>query len=183
MAGTAACGSIREYGRIFVAYVAPQGPAASCGPQSRRRDSLDQRRRRTSLAEARQKLAAGNTSFEIGVADGRVLRWLSASGPPRSVPVHATQLYSAIDAGLLALVLWFFFPFRRHDGEVFALLITVHPISRFFLEMIRRDEPGQFGTSLTISQWLSLAILALSVALWIYIERSPRNPPLPAAGA
>ena len=67
-----------------------------------------------------------------------------------------TQLYAAIDAGLLALVLWFYYPFRRRDGEVFALLITLHPISRFFLEMIRSDEPGQFGTGLTISQWLSL---------------------------
>src|SRR5256885_544272 len=81
-------------------------------------------------------------------------RWLSGRGPPRAGPVIGAQLSAAIDAVLLALVLWFFFPYRRHDGEVFALLVTLHPISRFFLEMIRRDEPGQFGTSLTISQWL-----------------------------
>jgi phosphatidylglycerol:prolipoprotein diacylglycerol transferase len=79
----------------------------------------------------------------------------------------------------LALVLWFFLPFRRHDGEVFALLLTIHPISRFLLEMIRSDEPGQFGTGWTISQWISIGLLALGIGLWIYIERQPRGSALP----
>jgi phosphatidylglycerol:prolipoprotein diacylglycerol transferase len=60
---------------------------------------------------------------------------------------------------------------------VFALLITLHPISRFVLEAIRDDEPGQFGTGLTISQLLSLAILAMACVLWWYIERQPRLVP------
>jgi phosphatidylglycerol---prolipoprotein diacylglyceryl transferase len=170
-------------GHAVVAYIAPHGPAGSAGLKPGDEVTSVNGAEITSLADAQMKLAAGNTAFEVATADGRVLRWLSGDGPPRSVPVHATQLYAAIDAGLLALVLWFFFPFRRHDGEVFALLLTFHPISRFFLEMIRSDEPGQFGTSLTISQWLSLAILIAAVALWIYIERQPRGSVLPSAAA
>src|SRR5207244_13427650 len=131
-----------------------------------------------SLSEARQRLLEGRTSYEVETADGRVLRWLSAKGPPRSVPVHPTQLYAAIDAGLLALVLWFFFPYRRRDGEVFALLVTLHPISRFLIEIVRSDEPKH---PLTVSQWISLAILAAGIALWIYIERQPRGSAIPAA--
>ena len=123
---------------------------------------------------------AAKTSIEIETGDGRILRWLTAGGPPRSVPVHAAQLYAAIDAGLLALVLWFFFPYRRRDGEVFALLLTVHPISRFFLEMIRSDEPKY---PLTVSQWISLVLVAAGVALWIYIEQQPRGSALPSAAA
>jgi len=168
---------------VVVTYVAPQGPASSAGLKAGDEITRINGGEVTSLADARTKLAAGNTSFEVATAEGRILRWLSGEGPPRSVPIHATQLYAAIDAGLLTLVLWFFFPFRRHDGEVFALLLTLHPLSRFFLEMIRSDEPGRFGTSLTISQWLSLAILAAGIALWIYIERQPRGSVLPAAAA
>jgi phosphatidylglycerol:prolipoprotein diacylglycerol transferase len=168
---------------VIVAYVAPQGPAHAAGLRAGddivRINGADV----ASLADARQKLAAGSTSYEVETADGRVLRWLAGAGPPRSVPVHPAQLYAAIDAGLLALVLWFFFPYRRHDGEVFALLVTLHPISRFFLEMIRSDEPGQFGTGLTISQWLSIGIFAAGVALWIYIERQPRGSALPSSAA
>jgi phosphatidylglycerol:prolipoprotein diacylglycerol transferase len=63
---------------------------------------------------------------------------------------------------------------------VFALLVTIHPISRFILEIIRNDEPGRFGTDLTTAQWMSLAILAAACVLWWYIERQP---PLGSAGA
>jgi phosphatidylglycerol:prolipoprotein diacylglycerol transferase len=126
-----------------------------------------------SLVDA-QKLLAQSTAttryFELETADGRVLRWTATQPPARSVPVHATQLYAAIDAGLLALVLWLYYPFRRRNGEVFALLVTLHPISRFVLEAIRDDEAGQLGTGLTIAQLLSLAILAAAAVLWWYIE-------------
>jgi prolipoprotein diacylglyceryltransferase len=55
---------------------------------------------------------------------------------------------------------------------VFALLLTLHPISRFFIEMIRSDEPKY---PLTVSQWISIGILLAGVALWIYLERLPRQ--------
>jgi phosphatidylglycerol:prolipoprotein diacylglycerol transferase len=93
--------------------------------------------------------------------------------PARSLPVHPTQLYSAIHAGLLAWFLWSWYPFRRRDGEVFALLITIYPISRFLLEIIRIDESAVFGTGLSISQNISLALLASAVGLWIYLLRKP----------
>src|SRR5947208_16617366 len=45
--------------------------------------------------------------------------------------IYTLSLHDALPiSGLLALVLWFVFPYRRHDGEVFALLITLHPLSR-----------------------------------------------------
>jgi phosphatidylglycerol---prolipoprotein diacylglyceryl transferase len=110
--------------------------------------------------------------------------------PPRSLPVHPTQLYSAIDAVLLCLLLLAFDPFRKRDGEVLALMLTVHPISRFLLESIRTDEPKTYqlpivssllqrfsGTdmSMSISQLLSVAIFVVAVGLWAYlILRKPR---------
>lgn len=102
--------------------------------------------------------------------------------PQRSLPVHPTQLYSAINAGLIALFLWSYYPARRRDGEVFALLITIYPVSRFLLEKIRVDETSFFGTGLSISQNVSLLLLALVAALWIYLWRQPAvrvfDPPL-----
>jgi len=35
--------------------------------------------------------------------------------------------------------------------------------------MVRSDEPGQFGTPLTISQWISLAFLVLAAGMWYYV--------------
>jgi phosphatidylglycerol---prolipoprotein diacylglyceryl transferase len=86
-----------------------------------------------------------------------------------SLPLHPTQLYSSVNALVLALLTGTYFKFRRRDGEVLALGLIVYPITRFVLEILRFDEPGRFGTSLTISQWISIGMLliGLSLAFWI----------------
>lgn len=166
-------------GKLAVAYVAPNGPAQQAGLKVGDIPVRINGAEPKSLADARERLAASRGAFEIETSDGRVLRWIAPQPPSRSVPIHPAQLYAAIDGGLLALLLWVYYPFRRRDGEVFALLITLHPMSRFLLEMVRSDEGGQFGTALTISQWLSLAILAAAAALWWYLERQPQGSALP----
>jgi phosphatidylglycerol:prolipoprotein diacylglycerol transferase len=88
-----------------------------------------------------------------------------------SVPVHPAQLYAAIDAGLLAWLAVAWTPFARRAGEVFALVLTLHPISRMLLEAIRVDEPPAFGTPFSISQLISLVLLAAAAALWWWIGR------------
>lgn len=132
----------------------------------------------TSLEQARSLLARGRGVFEVTNARGEVLRWTIKGPPARSAPIHPTQIYSCIDALLLAFVLWNYFPFRRYDGEVFALLLIIHPISRFLLELIRADEGGQFGTSLTISQWLGFLMMAAGGVLLAYLENYRRGTPV-----
>jgi phosphatidylglycerol:prolipoprotein diacylglycerol transferase len=95
--------------------------------------------------------------------------------PDRSRPVHPTQIYSAITASLLAWVLWSFYPFRRRDGEVTALMITLYPVARFLLEMIRVDEPSVFGTGLSISQNISVVLLLIAAGMWVWLLRRPRG--------
>lgn len=102
---------------------------------------------------------------------------------PRGEPIHPTQLYSAIDALVLCLFLLAYDPFKRRDGETFAMFLTIYPISRFLMECIRIDEPGIWGTPLTGAQFLSLAIFASVCGLWWYIlrQRPGKMSPLHAA--
>jgi phosphatidylglycerol:prolipoprotein diacylglycerol transferase len=95
--------------------------------------------------------------------------------------VHPTQVYSAVDAALLAWLLWSYYPFRGRDGEAIALLLTIHPITRFLLEIIRTDEPAVFGTGMSISQNISLLLLAVAGLLWWYVSRQPRGVAWPLA--
>jgi phosphatidylglycerol:prolipoprotein diacylglycerol transferase len=96
-------------------------------------------------------------------------------GRPWSLPVHPTQLYAAIDAAILALLACCAAatPLARRDGQVFALVLTLHPISRLLLEAIRVDEPPALGTPLSISQLVSLVLLALAAAVWWWTSRQP----------
>jgi phosphatidylglycerol:prolipoprotein diacylglycerol transferase len=98
-------------------------------------------------------------------------------GQSWSLPIHPAQLYAAVDAALLAIVAVLFTPLARRDGQVFALVLTLHPLSRLLLEAIRVDEPPALGTPLSISQLVSLVLLALAGALWWWIARqAPEKP-------
>ncbi len=93
--------------------------------------------------------------------------------PERSLSVHPAQIYAAISAGLVSAVLWFAFPFRRFNGQLFVWLLILYPICRFLEEVIRSDELGIWGTSLTISQWISVLLLVAGGGLWWAFGRSP----------
>ena len=100
---------------------------------------------------------------------------LAWSPPKRSTRIHPTQIYSAISAALICLMLLAFHPFRRRDGEVVALLITIYPITRFLLEIIRTDEASKFSTGLSISQLVSLGLFAAAAGFWWYLSRQPKH--------
>jgi phosphatidylglycerol---prolipoprotein diacylglyceryl transferase len=95
--------------------------------------------------------------------------------PQRSLSVHPTQIYSAIDAIIICLLLLAYEPFRRRDGELLALMMSIYPVTRFLIEILRTDEAAVSGTGMTISQNISLAILILAAGLWIYILRRPTD--------
>ncbi len=127
------------------------------------------------------RVANEGQQLHLATASAGAVGWTLHAPPPRSKPVHPTQIYSAINAALLCLLLLAYYPLRRRDGEVFALLITLYPITRFLLEIVRMDEPGRFGTMLSISQWVSLVMLGLAITLWVVLIRyRPRGSVLPA---
>lgn len=163
--------------QIVVGYLDPAGPASKIGLKTGDEITAINGAAISGatpelVAEARQKLASGQSGYELATADGRVVRWSAAPAPSRSVPIHPAQLYAALDAALLACLLWFYFPYRTRDGEVFAILLTVHPITRFLIEIVRSDEPK---FPLTVSQWISIGLLIAGIALWVFIERGPRR--------
>jgi phosphatidylglycerol:prolipoprotein diacylglycerol transferase len=95
--------------------------------------------------------------------------------PHRSLPVQPTQIYSAIDAILICLLLLLAEPFFSRDGELFALGISIYAVTRFLIEILRCDEAPISGTGMTVSQNISLALLILVVGLWYYVLRRPKG--------
>jgi phosphatidylglycerol:prolipoprotein diacylglycerol transferase len=136
----------------------------------------------TARDAARQLLAAGGP-LRIETDRGHVLE--TGPLPTASLPIHPTQIYSAIHAALLCLFLLAYTPFRTRDGQVFAMMLTIYPITRFLIEIIRTDESAIFGTGLSISQNVSILMLVAAAGLWAYLlAKGPGIawPAAPAAG-
>jgi phosphatidylglycerol:prolipoprotein diacylglycerol transferase len=101
-------------------------------------------------------------------AEGRDPVTLPAiSHPSHSFRVHPTQVYSSINALLLCLLLLAYDPFRRRDGELFALMMSIYPIARFLLEEIRTDGNAVLAGR-TIAQVFSLLFLLFGAGLWAF---------------
>jgi phosphatidylglycerol:prolipoprotein diacylglycerol transferase len=101
------------------------------------------------------------------LADGREFRWSANELPSRSLPLVPAQLIGAVTA--LVLVGWLVWMDRWHlrDGMLLGLGFAGYAVIRFGLEMVRNDEPGQFGTSWTIAQWVSVVTL-LCCGIYFY---------------
>ncbi len=97
-------------------------------------------------------------------------RGLIPSEAPTSLPLHPTQLYSALDGLLLFVLLTAYYPVRRRDGEVMALLMMAYPVSRFVIEVMRDDE-AVLVSGLTIAQVVSLFLLAAGIVFWSRLSR------------
>jgi len=90
---------------------------------------------------------------------------------PRSLPVHPTQLYEAVLAFALALVLHLSFGKRRRAGDIFALMLVGYGVIRFAVEFFRADNaPAYLG--LTISQVISVMLILLGgLTLLLRVQR------------
>lgn len=102
-----------------------------------------------------------------------VSRGLQAATQPHSLALHPTQLYDSLNAALLALLTWCYYPFRRRSGEVLVLGWMIYPINRFLIEFLRSDEPPVWGTPFTGAQLVSLALFGIAVAFAVWIQRGP----------
>ena len=161
----------------LIAKVRPQSPEERCRAGARPADRAAQRpdvpTHRGGCGRCWRSTASGRGCGWTWPAGSQPVEMFLSEPLPRSLPVHPTQVYSILDGLLLCLLLLAYSPLARRDGEVAALGITVYPITRFLIERLRSDEANILGTGMHISQNISLGLLALAAALWVYLLRQP----------
>jgi prolipoprotein diacylglyceryltransferase len=89
---------------------------------------------------------------------------------PVTVGLYPTQLYETLSMVLLIFVLLAYYPYRRHDGQLMVVLMIGYAVHRFVNESMR-IEPAYRG-GLTLSQWASVIVLGLAVAIEVYLWRT-----------
>ncbi len=95
----------------------------------------------------------------------------------QSLPVQPAQLYAAVGALLISLVLSAVFYRRKRHGVVIGWLLLLYAIQRTLEEIIRADNPHDIA-GLTVSQSISLGLFLFGVVYLIVLyktmpERSP----------
>ena len=93
-------------------------------------------------------------------------------GTPLGVPLHPTQLYEAgAELIILGLLLAFERKGRAFPGRTFWGYMLVYGLSRFIIEFFRGDPRGMVVGSISTSQFISLLIVPISIAMLYWLSR------------
>jgi phosphatidylglycerol:prolipoprotein diacylglycerol transferase len=91
---------------------------------------------------------------------------------PLGVPLHPTQLYSALNALAIFIILMAVRRGKHFEGEIFWLYLCIYSAARFFIEMVRGDHRGMFfGGLLSTSQVVGVVIFFLSLFMLFYLRK------------
>lgn len=162
---------------ITVNEVKPGSPADKLGIQPQERLRVDLNGQLLALlGPVLFKQVQADVHLEILSSRKSIFRWPVTDLPQWSAPVHPTQIYATTSGLLLAALLWFFFPFRQYQGQVFVGLLLLYPVCRYLEEAIRDDEPGWLGTPWTISQWISMVLFGVGIVVAVLLPRWSGRP-------
>src|SRR6266852_615503 len=93
-------------------------------------------------------------------------------GTPLDRPLHPTQLYEASAETLILIILLATESRgRRFAGRTFWLYMLLYAISRFIVEIFRGDPRGNVGIFST-SQFISVLLAPLAIAMLVYLSRA-----------
>lgn len=109
----------------------------------------------------------------VAVVNGKDVYWPASRFPELANPVRASQVISSLGGLILCLSLCLLSRFVHRRGVVMLVGFASYAVLRFLMEMLRNDEPGQFGTTLTISQWVSIVVFLVSCGglVWLRLHR------------
>ena len=99
-------------------------------------------------------------------------------GTPLGIPLHPTQLYEA-GAALIILVVLLATENkgRRFAGRTFWAYMFLYAVSRFVIEMYRGDPRGTVFGVFSTSQFISIVLGPLSLAMLFWLSRrAPMTP-------
>lgn len=95
---------------------------------------------------------------------------------PIGVPLHPTQLYSALTNLFIFIFLCFFRGRKKFDGQLFWIYVLLYGVARSILEIFRGDFRGEpvFGI-LSVSQTIGCIMAVFAVVMLIYLRGRARG--------
>jgi phosphatidylglycerol:prolipoprotein diacylglycerol transferase len=104
----------------------------------------------------------------------------------RSLPVHPAQVYSSLNALLIAGICLAYFTLRHSAGQVFALMLIIYSVGRFTLETLRVEPVVKFmglDFGFSYSMWVAVFTFITGIVLWLVFQRFYRPMPVAASSS
>ncbi len=91
---------------------------------------------------------------------------------PIGMPLHPTQIYSALNNLTIFALLWFLRRRKKFDGQLFWIYVAVYGVTRSVIELFRGDFRGGtvFGV-LSISQTIGITFAIIAVIMLVVFAR------------
>ncbi|MCP4347952.1 MAG: prolipoprotein diacylglyceryl transferase [Desulfobacterales bacterium] len=86
------------------------------------------------------------------------------------VPLHPTQIYSAINNLAIFGLLWLFRTRKKFDGQLFCIYVFIYGITRSIIETFRGDFRGDtFFGILSVSQTIGISMSLIAVYMIMFL--------------
>jgi len=147
------------------------------GPEIRKRDGMVSFDEFRAYAIARRDALAKRFNADTDAANAYLQAdEIALARETHAMPTKPAQVLGIVNALLLAVILSLFYRLRKREGQVFALLLVLYPITRFLLEAIRDDNPHELMEGvLTHNQYTSLAMVLGGIILFVLLRKMPAS--------
>ncbi len=93
-----------------------------------------------------------------------------------SHPLQPAQVLGIVNALLIGAILAGFHRLRTREGQVFALMLVLYPVTRFVLETIRDSNPHDMSAGvLTHNQYTSMIMFLAGAAMLLLLRKLPAS--------
>ncbi|HEV2176565.1 MAG TPA: prolipoprotein diacylglyceryl transferase [Terriglobia bacterium] len=95
------------------------------------------------------------------------------TGVPLNQPIYPTQILESLATFAIFGILLWAYRRKKRDGQIFLLYLTLYAVARFFMEFLRGDADRGFVFNglLSTSQFIAILALIVAVGLWLYLRR------------
>lgn len=94
---------------------------------------------------------------------------------PKDVALLPVQLIESACTLALFIAMAVYGRKVRKPGKIFAMYCLGYGVIRFVLEFFRYDAVRGFVGSFSVSQWISLILIALGIFFWFFYRRKPKS--------
>ena len=81
------------------------------------------------------------------------------------IQVHPTFLYESLWNLAVLIIILIYTKHKKYEGQLFLMYLTGYGLGRMWIEGLRTDQLKLFGTSMAVSQLLSVLLVVVSVGI------------------